>query len=135
MGCFAVGVHPAKDLSARLLAVQAVAAGKLRPQVFHGEDPEGGRSKENKGSQKLSPFDSGTRARLQPCRKMGLRNKGCRPWASAQGAQRMVSVRNICEVRKKRGSDGRRAQAFDGSAQEENAWPAAHAKELLAGCW
>src|SRR5260370_17262410 len=33
----------------------------------------------------LSPFDSGRRARLQPCRKMGLRNKGCRPWASAQG--------------------------------------------------
>jgi hypothetical protein len=42
----------------------------------------------------------------------------------------MVSVRNICEVRKKRGSDGRRTQAFDRSAQEENAWPAAHAKEL-----
>ncbi len=47
VGCFAVGVHPAKDLSARLLAVQALAAGKLRPSVFQGEDAGG---KQSKGS-------------------------------------------------------------------------------------
>jgi hypothetical protein len=35
----------AKDLTARLLAVQAVAAGKLRPQVFHGEDAGSEQSK------------------------------------------------------------------------------------------
>jgi 5-methylcytosine-specific restriction endonuclease McrA len=34
----------AKDLSACLDAVQALAAGKLRPQIFSGEDAEGGRS-------------------------------------------------------------------------------------------
>jgi hypothetical protein len=42
----------------------------------------------------------------------------------------MVPVRNICQVREKRRSDGSRAYAFDGSTQEENAWLAAHAKEL-----
>src|SRR6266446_156447 len=47
----------------------------------------GGRSKEHTGSQKLPPFDSGRRARLQPCRKMGLRTKGCRPWAVDPGIQ------------------------------------------------
>ena len=35
---FREGRLSAKDLSARLLAVQALAAGKLRPQVFHGEE-------------------------------------------------------------------------------------------------
>jgi len=34
----------AKELSARLRAVQALAAGKLRPQVFHGEDAGSERS-------------------------------------------------------------------------------------------
>jgi len=33
-----------KDLSARLRALQDLAAGKLRPQVFHGEDAESERS-------------------------------------------------------------------------------------------
>jgi hypothetical protein len=35
-----------KDLSARLLAVQALAAGKLRPQVFNKEDAKSGRCEE-----------------------------------------------------------------------------------------
>ncbi len=41
---FREGRLSAKDLSARLLTVQALAAGKLRPQVFGGENPgsEGG---------------------------------------------------------------------------------------------
>jgi hypothetical protein len=41
---FREGRLSAKDLSAGLLAVQALAAGKLRPQVFSGENPgsEGG---------------------------------------------------------------------------------------------
>src|SRR5216684_3559411 len=41
---FREGRLSAKDLTARLLAVQALAAGKLRPQVFHGEDAESERS-------------------------------------------------------------------------------------------
>ncbi|HXN21937.1 MAG TPA: HNH endonuclease signature motif containing protein [Candidatus Dormibacteraeota bacterium] len=39
---FREGRLSAKDLSARLLAVQALAAGKLRPQVFSGEKQEAG---------------------------------------------------------------------------------------------
>jgi predicted DNA-binding transcriptional regulator len=41
---FREGRLSAKDLTARLLAVQAIAAGKLRPQVFHGEDAGSERS-------------------------------------------------------------------------------------------
>jgi hypothetical protein len=39
---FREGRLSAKDLSARLLAVQALAGGKLRPQVFTGEKQEAG---------------------------------------------------------------------------------------------
>jgi 5-methylcytosine-specific restriction endonuclease McrA len=39
---FREGRLSAKDLSARLLAMQALAAGKLRPQVLHGEDAGSG---------------------------------------------------------------------------------------------
>ena len=39
---FREGRLSAKDLSARLLAVQALAEGKLRPQVFSGEKQEAG---------------------------------------------------------------------------------------------
>src|SRR5260370_1150007 len=39
---FRQGRLSAKDLSARLLAVQALAAGKLRPQLFSGEKQEAG---------------------------------------------------------------------------------------------
>jgi len=41
---FREGRLSAKDLSARLLAVQTLAAGKLRPQVFHREDAGSERS-------------------------------------------------------------------------------------------
>jgi 5-methylcytosine-specific restriction endonuclease McrA len=39
---FREGRLSAKDLSARLLAVQALAGGKLRPQIFSGEKQEAG---------------------------------------------------------------------------------------------
>jgi hypothetical protein len=41
---FREGRLSAKDLSARLLAVQALAAGKLPSQVFHAEDAGSERS-------------------------------------------------------------------------------------------
>src|ERR1700682_44324 len=46
---FAEGRLSAKDLSARLLAVQALAEGKLRPQVFSGEKRESEEGTKNKG--------------------------------------------------------------------------------------
>src|SRR5713101_1025357 len=56
---FREGRLSAKDLSARLLAVQALAAGKLRPQVFNGEDTGSARSRLNReevvGGEKRGP--------------------------------------------------------------------------------
>jgi hypothetical protein len=43
----------ANDLSARLLAVQALAAGKLRPQVFSKEDAKSGRGERRPSAQIL----------------------------------------------------------------------------------
>jgi hypothetical protein len=45
----------AKDLSARLLAVQALASGKLRPQVFSKDDAKSGRGEERCPSAQILP--------------------------------------------------------------------------------
>ncbi len=47
---FREGRLSAKDLSARLLAVQALAGGKLRPPVFSGENPGSEGGTKNKGA-------------------------------------------------------------------------------------
>jgi len=51
---FREGRLSAKDLSARLLAVQALAAGKLRPQLFSGENPGSEVGTKNKGAREVA---------------------------------------------------------------------------------